>query len=83
METGAERYFAEQRKDPLYAAAYEAAAAAETSTARRTDIKHGICRPCGRRRILWLPAALCEKCLRLAAERLAVDVARNDGTVEA
>lgn len=39
---------------------------------RRTDVKHGICKPCGRRRILWLPAALCDRCLLKAAAALEV-----------
>lgn len=40
------------------------------STAR-TDVKHGICKGrCGRRRILWLPASLCERCLVDAARAL-------------
>lgn len=58
----------------------QAAQAAETSTAApRTDIKHGVCKgPCGRRRILWMPAGLCERCLHAALDR-----ARSVGKVKA
>lgn len=36
------------------------------------DRKHGICRPCGRRTIVWRPALLCESCLLSAAEQIGV-----------
>lgn len=29
-----------------------------------TTLKHGICADCGRRRTLFLPAGLCDKCCR-------------------
>lgn len=34
---------------------------------RRTDVRHGVCKKCGHRKLLWLPANLCEKDLLAAA----------------
>lgn len=40
----------------------------------RTDIKHGVCRGCSKRRQLWLPASICTKCLKKAAEAAGIDI---------
>lgn len=40
----------------------------------RTDIKHGVCRSCGKRTQLWLPASICTKCLRKAAAEHGIDI---------
>lgn len=40
----------------------------------RSDVKHGICRGCSKRTQLWLPASICTKCLRKAAEQVGIDI---------
>lgn len=40
----------------------------------RQDVAHGICRGCAKRTQLWLPARICTKCLRKAAEEAGIDI---------
>lgn len=63
-----------ERERMLAAIEAEEREAEERNVPLRERVRHGVCRHCSKRKTLFLPAKLCEKCLRKAAEAAGMEM---------